>query len=120
MMSVFKNPVFIISCVLFWVNQLLEKIFNIFIPFAHAYLDDLLSIPVILGITLQIFRWIHSQKEHFEFSKTQLIVGVAYITFLFEILLPMWSPVYTADIWDVLCYMIGAVIFYKYINSGYK
>lgn len=115
-MSVLKNPFFIIPCMLFWINQLLERAFNLYIPFIHAYFDDLLAIPVVLGITLQIYRWIHPLKGDFLFSKVQIGIGVAYFSILFEVLLPIWSILYTSDFWDVLCYMLGAIFYYRYIN----
>ncbi len=115
-MSVLKNPHFWILALLFWVNQYLEKIQCIFIPFIHSYLDDLLAMPVILGTTLQIFRWIYKNGISYIFTKTQIVIGTAYISFLFEVLLPQWSDRYTADPWDVLCYGLGAVYFYFFIN----
>jgi hypothetical protein len=115
-MSVLKNPYFLLPALLFWVNQFLEKILKIFVPYVHSYFDDLLAMPVILGITLQIFRWIYRKKESFVFTKIQILVGTAYISFLFEVLLPQWSDIYIADPWDVLCYGLGAVYFYFLIN----
>ncbi|HLU90748.1 MAG TPA: hypothetical protein VKZ51_13000 [Cyclobacteriaceae bacterium] len=116
-MSVLKNPFFILSCVLFWVNQYLEKVRQIFIPFVHSYLDDLLLMPVALGITLQIYRWIHPAKEKFAFTKVQIAVAVIYFSILFEGLLPLWSDLYTRDLLDVVFYSIGAVLFYFLINN---
>ncbi|HSI75712.1 MAG TPA: hypothetical protein VK957_07450, partial [Lunatimonas sp.] len=89
-MSVLKNPHFWIPALLFWVNQYLEKVQHIFIPFIHSYLDDLLAMPVVLGITLQVFRSIYRSRESFIFTKTQILIGTAYFSFLFEVLLPQW------------------------------
>lgn len=116
MMRVVKNPYFVIACLIFWMNQLLEKVFGIFVPWVHEYLDDLLAMPVVLGITLQVFQWIHPKKEKFRFSKIQVAVGWIYFSFLFEFLLPKYSERYTADVWDVFAYGIGAVAFYVLIN----
>jgi len=115
-MAIFKNPFFIIPCIVFWTNQYLEKKQNIFIPFVHAYLDDLMAMPVVLGITLQAFRWIHPLKNAFVFTKFQVIIGFAYFSFLFEFVLPMWSDIYKADILDVVFYGVGALVFYNFIN----
>lgn len=115
-MTVLKNPHFLLPALLFWVNQYLEKSLKTFIPFIHSYLDDLLAMPVILGITLQAFRWFYSKNECFIFTKTQISIGTAYISFIFEVLLPQWSDRYTADPWDVLCYGLGGVYFYFFIN----
>ena len=76
-MTVFNNPFFWIPALLFAVNQFIERILAIYIPWVHAYLDDLMAMPVILGITLQVYRWIHPQKDAFVFSKVQTFVGFA-------------------------------------------
>jgi hypothetical protein len=75
-----------------------------------------MAMPVVLGITLQVYRWIHPSRDNFTFSKAQVVVGWVYFSFLFEFLLPRWSITYTADLWDVFCYGIGAIIFYRLIN----
>lgn len=115
-MSVFKNPFFLIPCMLFWANQYLEKVLGIFLPWVHAYLDDLLAMPVVLGISLQIFRWIHPLKSRFTFTGTQVLVGFLYISFLFELFLPLYATQYRADAWDVACYGLGSWVFYRFIN----
>lgn len=116
-MTIFKNPFFLTCCILFWINQFLERVLEIYIPYMHAYLDDLLAMPVVLGITLQVFRWIHPLKNTFRFTILQVVVGWAYFSFLFEYVLPKFSEVYTTDILDVLCYALGSWIFYEFINK---
>ena len=116
-MHVLKNPFFLTACLLFWINQYLEKVKGVFIPYVHAYLDDLLAMPVVLGISLQVFQWIHPLKAGFRFTKVQVMVGWLYFCLLFEVLLPKWSDQYVADPWDALAYGIGAVIFYRFINK---
>jgi hypothetical protein len=115
-MSVFKNPYFFIPVLLFAGNQVLEKGFGIFVPIVHAYLDDLLAMPVILGITLQIYRWIHPLKENFLFKKEHIFVAFLYVSVVFEGFLPWYSDQYIRDFWDILCYGLGAIIFYFKIN----
>ncbi len=115
-MSVFKNPYFFIPVLLFAGNQVLEKGFGIFVPFVHAYLDDLLAIPVILGITLQIYRWIHPLRQNFRFKKEHIFVAFLYVSVVFEGFLPWYSDQYIRDFWDILCYGLGAIIFYFKIN----
>ena len=115
-MSVFKNPYFFIRVLLFGLNQILEKSLGIFIPWVHEYLDDLLAIPVILGITLQIYRWIHPLRAAFRFKKEHVIVAFLYVSLVFEGFLPWYSDQYIRDFWDILCYGLGAIIFYFKIN----
>ncbi|MEK6482228.1 hypothetical protein WJR50_32110 [Catalinimonas sp. 4WD22] len=57
--------------------------------------------PVVLGLTLHIFRKIHPGKEKYRF----------------EWLLPNRSSVYTRDIWDIFFYAIGGVLFYFTMNK---
>lgn len=116
-MSVFKNPYFFLPLLLFAGNQVLEKSLGIFVPWIHAYLDDLMAMPVILGITLQIYRWIHPQKDFFSFKKQQVWVALIYVSLVFEAFLPWVSTDYRSDSWDVVCYAMGAFLFYKKINQ---
>lgn len=116
MRMVFKNPFFVIPCLIFWINQYLEKSKGVSIPIVHAYLDDIMAMPVVLGITLQVFNWIHPLKNRLVFTKKQIIIGWLYFSFMFEYVLPKWSTTHTSDILDVLCYGLGAIFFYKFIN----
>ncbi|NHE56962.1 magnesium citrate secondary transporter [Cyclobacterium plantarum] len=117
-MSILKNPYFLLPALLFWVNQYLERIQAIFIPYLYSYFDDLMAMPVVLGTTLQIYRWIHPLKNGFVFTPVQVMVGLVYFSILFEGLLPIWSSTYTRDFWDVGCYLIGTVYFYFLINRN--
>ncbi len=112
---ILKNTLFLICCLLFWTNQALEKA-GIIIPFVHAYADDLLAMPVVFGITLQSMRWIYPGGGLLVFSKTHVISGWLYFSLLMEAGLPRISATYTADIWDVVCYGIGSLAFWFWIN----
>lgn len=117
MMDLFKHPIFIFASLMFWINQYLEKSLGLFVPFYHAYGDDLMAMPVVFGICLQLMRWVHPAKEELIFSKTNILVGLAYFSIVFEIILPRISEVYTADPLDVLCYALGAWVFMKFMNK---
>ncbi|SEJ11746.1 hypothetical protein SAMN05192553_102468 [Cyclobacterium xiamenense] len=116
-MPVYSNPWFLLPALTFWINQYLERVQGIYFPLVHSYLDDLLAMPVILGLTLQLYRWIHPRKERLVFSIKQVLVGFLYISLLFEVLLPAWSATYVRDPWDVGCYFLGSVYFYGLINK---
>lgn len=116
-MKVIKNPFFFIPVILFWTNQFFERVMGWHSSgFLSSYADDLLAMPVILGITLQIYQWIHPKKELFTFSKAQVLVAFVYVSIVFEFLLPKYSSTYTSDYWDILCYGLGSIYFYKFIN----
>ncbi|MCE7057491.1 magnesium citrate secondary transporter [Algoriphagus sp. AGSA1] len=117
MITVAKNPIFIFASVAFWANQYLEKSLGIFVPIYHAYGDDLMAMPVVFGICLQVMRWIHPMKNELTFTAKQLIIGLVYFSLVFEVCLPLLSSTYTADSLDVLCYSIGTSIFYNLMNK---
>lgn len=112
-MMLVLHPLFIISSVLFWLNQALEKIYGIYIPIVHGYLDDLLCMPIVLSIAMQVVQMLHPLGSLYTFSRSHIFIVVFYFSLLFEVVLPLYSINYTADILDIGCYIIGAIVFYR-------
>lgn len=117
MITVIKNPIFIFASLAFWINQYIEKVAGIFIPIYHSYGDDLMAMPVVFGLCLQVMRWWHPDREQLTFSKKQVLLGFVYFSLVFEVLLPLRSVTYTADPLDVLCYLFGTLLFLKFMNK---
>ncbi|PZX58001.1 hypothetical protein LV85_00187 [Algoriphagus chordae] len=117
MMGMFKNPIFIFASIAFWVNQYLEKSLGIFLPVYHSYGDDLMAMPVVFGICLQLMRCWHPAGGELTFSTKQVMIGLVYFSLVFEVLLPFKSTTYTADPLDVVCYVIGTLVFLKFMNK---
>ena len=115
-MALLKNKIFLIFIFLFIVNYLLEKCFGVFIPFIHAYLDDLLCMPIVLTITLALLHRMINTKPY-RLSGKQIIFAVAYFSIVFEVILPKLNKKHTADVLDVFAYALGAILFYLYINN---
>ncbi len=120
MISVLRQPLFILASIAFWINQFLERVLNVFIPVYHSYGDDLMAMPVVFGLCLQIMRWIHPLKNRLTFTRSQILVGLTYFALVFEGVLPLLSERYTADLLDVLCYVMGSVAFYYFMNHPIK
>lgn len=90
--------------------------YGVAIAFQRNYLDDLLMMPITLSITLvglrMIFQDINIKLDYF------MVVGMIVLTsFVFEYWLPQQSPKYTADVLDIVCYIIGAIYFLKLLNK---
>ncbi len=116
-----KLPLVWGAMILFIINQLLERVGNISIPYVHAYLDDLLVMPIILGLSTQIIQWIHPAKEYYYLSKTHIIIALLFFSIVFELIYPVVYPEnYTADPLDVLCYGIGGFVFYWMVTRKAK
>jgi hypothetical protein len=115
-MGVLRNPVFLTAGILFTLNQYLEKVAGIFLPYVHEYLDDVLCMPVVLTLTLFIQRKITFRNEAYTFTAGHVMVAVVYFSLMFEGILPAYSPKYTRDWLDIVAYAAGAAVFYRYIN----
>ena len=112
-----RHPLVASSILLFIVHQIIERGYGYSIPIVHAYLDDLLCMPIILGLAMQFIQWIHPLKELYHLDKIAIAISVIFYSILFEIILPMASPsTYTADWIDVLLYSTGALLFYCLIS----
>ena len=109
------NPVFLVCVFLAIVNQILEKGFGIYTPVVNSYLDDLLCFPIVLTLGLGVyrFRWPNYQLSGYHIWPVVLIYSV-----YFEWYLPLRSTVYTADVMDVLMYVLGALVFQRFINRS--
>lgn len=106
---------FIVPLVLYLSNQVMIY-YGVAIAFQRNYLDDLLMMPITLSITLvglrMIFQDINIKLDYF------MVVGMIVLTsFVFEYWLPQQSPKYTADVLDIVCYIIGAIYFLKLLNK---
>lgn len=110
-----SNPMFLISVVLATTNQILEKGFGIFLPVIHSYLDDLLCFPIVLTLGLAMYRYF---KPNYQLSAWHIWPTVIVYSVYFEWYLPHTSTVYTADVLDVLMYVLGALIFQRFINRS--
>lgn len=118
--NIISHPLVAMSMLLFWVNQILERVFHLHLPYVHAYLDDLLCMPVVLGISMQMMQYLRTSKSFYYLSKAHVVLAFGYISFMFEIVLPAFSPTYTSDPWDVLCYAAGSWAFYQWVIKPIK
>lgn len=83
------------------------------------YAEDLLCIPLLLSLTLLTVRyWKYNYR--FQLSKVMLIFIVGYVSWVFEWILPKLSSHFTADPYDVLCYCIGALFFFRFQQKEFE
>jgi glycopeptide antibiotics resistance protein len=96
---------------LFIANQILERICKIHIPVLYSYLDDLLAIPVTLGIYQLGVHFLNKEKSK-TIPLSFILLCIIAFTFHFELLLPLLSDKYTADVIDVFMYMSGGIFYF--------
>ncbi|GAA5039008.1 hypothetical protein GCM10011506_37610 [Marivirga lumbricoides] len=94
---------------------------GIFIPYVHSYLDDLLCLPIVLGLTTQFLQWIHPARRFYYLSHNHIIISIVFFSLVFEILYPFMFPLnYTADIIDILFYALGGYLYYSFVSLKTK
>ncbi|MGM0582727.1 MAG: hypothetical protein ACQETL_18765 [Bacteroidota bacterium] len=116
-----RHPLVLVSILLFLVHQIIEKGFDYSVPILHAYLDDLVCMPIILGLGTQIIQWIHPVKSLYFLDKNAIFITVIFYSILFEAILPsVNSSIYIADWIDVALYALGGFMFYNLVSKKVK
>lgn len=103
----------------FLVNLLLVKSRLQLPEFFTSYLNDLLCLPVVLGICLLVIRKFSKNKQ-LQISLFSVFSLAALYSVYFEIYLPEVTERYTADVFDVFLYFVGALLFYLFQKPNEK
>lgn len=103
-----KRQLFWASLLLFALHQLLQKGFGLDMPFLHAYLDPFLSMPILLGLLDWERAWHYGWRP---LRLWEIAAATLLFTLLFEWAFPAFSHASTADLWDVLAYAAGALLY---------
>ena len=107
------QPIFLCSLLFFILNEL---DFGVVKPqIFHCYLNDLLAPIIILSLTT-FFMSLYLNRIY-RYSNKQLLFFFLYLSFAFEVLLPNISVNYISDVYDLLAYVIGIIIYYNSMNN---
>jgi hypothetical protein len=115
-MKTLYNGWFIAGCLIWLIVQTARKM-GYPLPLINGYIDDAIAIPIIANLGLWFQRVFIFKTNYYVLSPWHIIFIVAYVTLIFEILLPLYSKTYTADWIDVLLYMISGLFFFKVLNK---
>lgn len=116
-MKVLTSPVFIICALLFVVHQVLQKGLDITFPLVDRYLDNLLTMPIILSLLLVERQYLFKRGKAYRLSALDVAIATVFIALISEILFPLLSQKFTTDWWDVVFLALGSLIFYVTINQ---
>jgi hypothetical protein len=116
-MKTLLNKWFIASC-LIWLVVITSRKMGHPLPIINGYIDDAIAIPVIANLGLWFQRVVIIKNNYYVLSKWYVVFIVAYVSLIFEGLLPLFSKTYTADWIDVLLYIIGGMFFYRVMNRS--
>lgn len=85
--------------------------------FINNYLNDFLFVPIVLSLIQFLVRKIKNNKQ-FKIPTSAIIMIVIYYSLYFEYFMPKLNQRYTADLFDVLMYILGGLFFYLVENSS--
>lgn len=111
------DPYFICYLSLYSIVQHLRQC-DIIIPLLNGYLTDLMAVPVIAHLTLTVTRNYVVKEQHYRYPAWYIAVLVCYLTIVFEWLMPLYSPRYTGDLWDIVAYACGG-FFYCFVHARF-
>ena len=84
-------------------------------PWADSYLDTFLFLPIALGLPAWALRlW----QPDFRWNPWFIAGAWAAASLAFEAWIPCFDARFTADIWDVLSYALGAWLFWRTEAGG--
>lgn len=109
---------FITLFLLFLLHQFLEKIALIKLPIVDDYLDPLLCMPFLLSMLLMKHRCLIYKDKHYILPPFLIITATLLISIIAEGIFPMIQPKFVADIWDIICYILGAIYFQLFFNHS--
>lgn len=101
----------ILSLVVFLCVQVLKYFSGIRSNWIFHHLNDFLTIPIVATICLHGV-WFLKKDYTIRLNIFTILSLVAMFSIAFEYYLPHQSHRYTGDIWDVVCYFIGGIVFY--------
>ena len=115
-MQLLLKPAWLICFLLFLLHQFSQKVMSWAIPFADNYLDCLLCMPIFLTFLLIERRFLLQQSTSYSFPFWDTMAMTLFLAIIFEELFPLLADGFTKDYWDYVCYFIGGVFFYFFIN----
>ena len=106
-----KRYPFLCFLLVLYVAHLVLKFGRVPVPafFSH-YFADLLCMPLLLSSTVLFMRWLKADAGLY-LSGAMILVGTLYVSLVFECVLPLFFQRYTADVWDVVMYVVGGGLF---------
>ena|ERR1700749_3620940 len=115
-MKTLLNPWFLTGCIIWLVVIGLRRAGHP-LPYLNGYLTDAFAIPVIANLGLWFQRVVVYKTNYYILSKWHVVFIVAYVSLVFEGLLPWLSVKYTADWVDVILYIAGGLFFLRVMNK---
>ncbi|HLW62447.1 MAG TPA: hypothetical protein VKY33_03520 [Flavobacterium sp.] len=113
--KLFKSLIYVSLFILSTLIYGLQKLSHQLPEIINNYFNDIISTALLLKVCHIILKLI--KGADFNLSLGHIVFVWLYFSFLFEGLLPLYYERYTADVYDVGAYLLGALIYI--ILEGY-
>jgi hypothetical protein len=110
------NNLYLVIPLFLWFAHQILVISLINIKWLDCYLDDLVVLPILLGISLIIQQNFISNYS-FIFHLKTIVFCIFYFSLAFEVIIPIFNQHYTSDWKDSVAYAIGGFYFYFFQNK---
>jgi len=117
-----RDPLFIISFVLYWLNRWIIKPHS-HSGFFHNHFNDLLCIPFFVPIIVFIARVCRVRDHNHAPQIHEILLPLFVWSLMFELILPQhpfWSQWVVGDPFDILCYCTGAFVASTWWRHQYR
>ncbi|WP_160711644.1 hypothetical protein [Chitinophaga solisilvae] len=109
------DPFFTGYCLLWVIIHVCRRL-HYPVPLLNGHLTDFTAIPAIAHLAVTITRIYIVKDNHYSYPLRYLIFMAAYISVVFEWVIPRFSSRYTGDVWDVAAYFAGS-LFYFFVHA---
>lgn len=104
-----KILLFTISTLLFLTHQFLQWGLGIHIPFVDSYLDPFLAMPILFFLLDWEMEFFRTRPQ---LNEMELLASFIIFSVIFEWLFPYLSADFTGDVWDIVAYFLGGLLYY--------
>lgn len=115
MFRALQNRYFLGACAAALLHQILEAR-HIHLALLDAYLDDLLCMPIVLSVVLQMHRLLRGRQKTYVLPGPHVLLAVVVFALYFEWLAPGWLHSGHADINDISMYAAGGLFYFRHLN----
>ncbi len=103
-------------CLVLFSGYKVAEVFNPGIPYLHAFLEDLVALPIVLKTAQLIIRvFIPHQRQYMIPTRDAIVIAVLFALY-YEVLLPRTDARFTADVLDLVCYAAGLRAYLRWMN----
>ncbi len=106
------DPLFLVATGLFLLNKFVLRP-HLSNAFLHGHLNDCICIAIWVPVLLAVMRITRMRNHDLPPQAHEVLIPLVVWSWVFEVWLPQTSAftdIAVADVWDVLCYVVGAFV----------